>query len=118
MAELKSNRVATVEILGSEYRLTGDDESHMKRLAQFVDNKLRECSENGMVYSSGRLGILTCLNIADQLFKVKNEQLELTNQTLDFVKKSIGKIDKILDCVSQKNEIDKIELTEAIYAKN
>lgn len=113
MAELKTNRVATVEILGSEYRLTGEDESYMKQLAQYVDSELRTCSENGMVYSSGKLGILTCLNIADQLFKSKYEQKEFTAQTLNLISKSIDRIDKVLGQLNQNNETHKLAPTEA-----
>lgn len=114
MAEFKTNRVATVEILGSEYRLTGDDELYLKQLARYVDSELRSCSEKGMIYSSGRLGILTCLNIADQLFKLKNEQKE----TLDSVTKLINKVDKVLGYITQNNETQKIEPIEAIHAHN
>lgn len=112
MAELKTNRVAVVEILGSEYRLTGDDENYLKQLAQYVDTELRSCSENGMAYSSGKLGILTCLNIADQLFKLKKEQKEVATKTLDSITELIDKIGKILDNVTQDNGSHKKEPTE------
>lgn len=89
MAELKTNKVTIVEILGSEYRLVGEDESYLKQLAQYVDKELRACSEEEMVYSSGRLGILTCLNIADQLYKIKDEYKKSVSGL-------ISKIDKII----------------------
>lgn len=113
MAELKTNRVATVEILGSEYRLTGEDEDYLKQLAQYVDIELRSCSENGMVYSSGKLGILTSLNIADQLFKLKRQQKETTTQSLEIISRLIDKIDKTIEHLEHNDDKHKIEPTEA-----
>jgi cell division protein ZapA len=118
MAEQKTNRATKVEILGSEYRLTGDDEAYLHQLANFVDNKLRECSDGKLVYSSGRLGILTCLNIADQLFKMEKDQKEFMTHTLEFVTNSIDKIDNVLDYISHETNLSKTELTETIYTKN
>lgn len=99
MAELKTNGATIVEILGSEYRLVGEDSSYLKLLAQYVDSQLRACSEEKMVYSSGRLGILTCLNIADQLFKLKAQYREI----LDHITKMLDKIDKILEDIERNN---------------
>lgn len=99
MAELKTNGATIVEILGSEYRLVGEDSSYLKQLAQYVDNQLRACSEERMVYSSGRLGILTCLNIADKLFKSKIQYREI----MDYITEMIDRIDKILEDIEQNN---------------
>lgn len=103
MAELKTNGATIVEILGSEYRLVGEDSSYLKQLAQYVDSQLRACSEKGMVYSSGRLGILTCLNIADQLFRLKDEYMGLASNLVDNITKILDKIDKILEDIEQDN---------------
>lgn len=114
MAEQKTNRVTTVEILGSEYRLVGEDELYLKQLAQYVDNQLRACSEEEMVYSSGRLGILTCLNIADQFYKLKEEYKKLLFLSLDSITRLINRIDKILGDTEQNDTslIKSIEPTE------
>lgn len=101
MAELKTNGGTHVEILGSEYRLAGEDSSYLKKLAQYVDSQLRACSENGLVYSSGRLGILTCLNVADQLFKLKNEYREFASDITGHIEKAIDRIDKILEDIER-----------------
>jgi len=109
MAELKTNGATIVEILGSEYRLAGENSSYLKQLAQYVDSQLRACSEGGMVYSSGRLGILTCLNIADKLFKLKIQYREI----MDYITEMIARIDKILEDIEQNNTTP----TEVISAR-
>lgn len=116
MAEQKTNGATSVEILGTEYRLVGEEESYLKELAQFVDRELRRCSEEKMVYSSGRLGILTCLNIADQFYKLKDEYKKLASSTIESIKKLIDKIDKILDNAKHKT-LGPEEPTEAISTK-
>lgn len=113
MAELKTNGTTIVEILGSEYRLAGEDSSYLKQLAQYVDSQLRVCSEGEMVYSSGRLGILTCLNIADQLFKLKDEYRVLASNLVDYITKILDKINKILEDIEQDNTTP----TEVISAR-
>ncbi len=118
MAEQKVNRATKVEILGSEYTLTGDDEAYLQQLASFVDTKLRDCSDGKFVYSSGRLGILTCLNIADQLFKIKKDNEKFMTHTLDFVTSSINKIDNILNHINHETNLSKTESSEVVYSKN
>lgn len=64
----------TVEIFGHEYKIKGDsDPGYMTQLAQYVDGKMREIAQ-GTPVGSARIGILAALNIADELFKERNEK--------------------------------------------
>jgi cell division protein ZapA (FtsZ GTPase activity inhibitor) len=64
----------TVEIFGHEYKIKGDsDPEYMTQLAQYVDKKMREIAQ-GTPVGSARIGILAALNIADELFKERNEK--------------------------------------------
>jgi cell division protein ZapA len=67
----------TVEIFGHEYKIKGHaDPEYMTQLAQYVDRKMREIAQ-GTPVGSARIGILAALNIADELFKERNEKREV-----------------------------------------
>jgi cell division protein ZapA len=68
----------TVEIFGQEYRIKGDaDPEHMARIARFVDGKMKEVARGTSVGSVAKIGILAALNIADELFKEREEKLQV-----------------------------------------
>lgn len=98
--------VATVEILGNKYQITGNDESYLKKLAQYVDSQLKLYKESGNAYSTGRLSILTCLNLADQLNKQKTEYETLVTEALDSINNVVDKIDNIIDKKEQEELIE------------
>ena len=68
-----------VYILGQRYTIKGDaPEEHIRKLASFVDSKLKEVHSTAPNISPVKASILAALNIADELFKLKNEQDEMT----------------------------------------
>jgi len=67
-----------VEILGERYSLKGDaDPRYVKRLAEYVDGKMREISKHTKMPSFGKIAMLASLDIADELHqeREKNERL-------------------------------------------
>lgn len=98
----------TVEILNQEYRLIGEEEKYLQKVAGYVDKQLRLLQEETSSYTSGRLGILACLNIADQLQKQKNEHRNLIAQLLNTINKLIGEIDSIINVTQNYPEVNKI----------
>lgn len=68
-----------VYILGQRYNIKGDaPEEHIRKLASYVDNKLKEIYTSSPNITPVKASILTALDIADELFKLKNEQEEMT----------------------------------------
>jgi len=62
----------TVEIFGREYRIKGvADEAYIQNVARYVDDKMKEMSRGTSLPSQDRLAILAALNIADELFQVR-----------------------------------------------
>ncbi len=60
----------TVHILGREYKIKGfADKNYIIKVAQYVDEKMRELSKSSSLPSHDRLAILAALNIADELFQ-------------------------------------------------
>jgi len=95
----------TVNINGREYNLKGmENEKYLKEVAEFVDSKLKEITSKNSFLSTGDAGVLTAINIADELYKVDTEadelrkakkSLEDRNQTLsDTIKGLRENVDK------------------------
>lgn len=68
-----------VYILGQKYNIKGDaSDEYIKELASYVDKKLKEVYSNSPNITPVKATILAALDIADELFKMKNQQEELT----------------------------------------
>jgi cell division protein ZapA len=67
-----------VYILGQKYTIKGDaPEEYIRKLAFYVDEKLREVNSSLPNMMPVKALILTSLNIADELFRLKNEEEKL-----------------------------------------
>ena len=70
-----------VEIFGSVYTVRGEkDPDYVRRVAEFVDRKMREISQVTDTVSTSRIAILACLNIADELMTILEESEELKSR--------------------------------------
>ncbi|HMV42155.1 MAG TPA: cell division protein ZapA [Leptospiraceae bacterium] len=66
-----------VNIFGSTYSISGEtDPEYVRRLASFIDNKMRELSASLPSASVQKLAILAALNIADEFFQFKELNTE------------------------------------------
>ena len=63
-----------VEIFGKKYTIRSDsDPPYTAELADFVDKKVREIADNYSAISSHKINILASIDIANDLFQIKNE---------------------------------------------
>jgi len=62
-----------VEIYDQPYNLRGSDPEYIKRLAEYVDSKMRAVAEQTSTVDSLRLAVLAALNIADEYNVVKRK---------------------------------------------
>lgn len=61
-----------VKILNQLYSIrSNDDPAYVQRLADYVDQKLKQVSEGTPSVDTLKVAILTALNIADELFRVR-----------------------------------------------
>ncbi|MBI5188395.1 MAG: cell division protein ZapA [Nitrospirae bacterium] len=68
-----------VYILGQKYIVKGDaTEEHIKKLAAYVNEKLKEVYDSSPNITPVKASILAALNIADELHRLKDEQENLT----------------------------------------
>jgi cell division protein ZapA len=73
----QKNKV-TVKIMDRDYTLVSDDSrEHMQKVANYVDDKMREIFDSNKKLSTSMIGVLTALNVADEYHKVKVEKEEL-----------------------------------------
>ena len=96
MEEVKSDAssVRSIQIFGREYKIKGHaDEAYIQEMAQYVDAKMRELSNNSSLPSQERLAILAALNIADELFQERNQ----TTETFSSIEQRAARMVAMLD---------------------
>ena len=64
----------SVTIFGSEYKIKGADPVYIGEVAAYVDAKMRELERRLSSGSPTKVAILTSLNIADELFREREEK--------------------------------------------
>jgi cell division protein ZapA len=75
--------VLKVNIYGTEYPIKGEvDVEYIRHVAEYVDRKMREVDQTTAAKSSLKVAILAALNIADELFREREEKTGLV-QTLE-----------------------------------
>lgn len=83
-----------VEIYDQEYCMRGElDPEYIRKLAQYLDAKMRSIAERTRTVDSLRVAILAALNIADEYHQVKSKY-EATTQELD---RKVGQCHHLLD---------------------
>ena len=76
----------SVTILGSEYKIRGADPDYIQVVAAYVDGKMRELEQRLPAGSQTKLAILASLNIADELFRERDERTRRDNELRDRAK--------------------------------
>lgn len=61
-------------IFGNEYTIRGDaEEEYIRRLAGYVNEKMNEIAEATPLTSPLKVSILTTMNLADEIFRLREE---------------------------------------------
>lgn len=70
--------ILKVNIYGTEYPIKGNtDIEYIKKVANYVDSKMREVNKNISIDSSLKVSILAALNITDELFREREKKTSL-----------------------------------------
>jgi cell division protein ZapA len=86
--------VLKVRIYGAEYLIRGQaDVNYMQSVAEYVNNKMLEIDQNSRVDSSLKVAILATLNIADELFREREEKERLRND----LEKKMQQLNELID---------------------
>ncbi len=87
-----------VSIWGMEYALRSDaDPKHVHEIAAYVDQKMRNLSDNSNVKSQIKIAVLSALNIADELFRLKAKHEKLLNEIENASDEISENLDRYLD---------------------
>jgi cell division protein ZapA len=71
-------RALDVEIMGQRLTVASDDgDDHVRRVAEYVDQQMRQLASGPRPASMMQLAMLTALNIASEYWKLQQEQEEL-----------------------------------------
>jgi cell division protein ZapA len=92
--------ILKVNIYGTEYPIKGNtDIEYIKKVAKYLDTKMREVNKNISIDSSLKVSILAALNITDELFR-ERDQNEASSSELE-LQDRIKKLNQDLDdCLS------------------
>lgn len=82
-----------VEIFGTRFTIKGEaDEEYVRQLARYVDDKMRTLSRKSPIYGAHRVAVLTALNIADELFRLRRHQEDVD----ELIRKKTGDLFEML----------------------
>jgi len=70
----------SVTIFGSEYKIKGADPAYIREVAAYVDHKMQELEGRLASGAPTKVAILTSLNIADELFREREERKRLVDE--------------------------------------
>ncbi|WP_245308254.1 cell division protein ZapA [Halalkalibacter urbisdiaboli] len=75
MADKEQKKRTTVSIYGQQYTVVGTEPpQHVKEVAQYVDQKMREIKKRNPYLDTTRLAVLTAVNVVDEYMKMLKEQ--------------------------------------------
>ena len=83
-----------IEILGREYFIKSNEgEERIREIAEYVNRKIKEISEGGKIVSTLNIAILVALNIADDYFRMIEDQEKMKNDVVSKTKQIVHLID-------------------------
>ncbi len=89
-----ASRVVTVEIHGQQYPIrSGLDPAYVAELAAYVDEKMRLAARESPSGDTLKLAVLAALNIADEYFRVIDDERRQSDQ----VANRAAELERMLD---------------------
>lgn len=83
-----------VDIYGETYTIKGEEnEEYIKKLADYVNKRMVEISNKFGSMTPTKIAILAALNIADDLFQIKEQSMETDSMTKEKFSQIIRKIE-------------------------
>lgn len=78
-----------VNIYGNEYSIMGEAEpEYILKLAEYIDNKMKEIGKTVATGNTAQIAILTALNIADEYFQIQEIKTNAGDLTGEMEKKT------------------------------
>jgi len=94
----KSVTATEVEIFGAVYHVRGDkDPEYLQELAEMVDRRMREISQQVNTVDTSKIAILAALNLSDELFQCRQQQDGDRGEVRERIVALTGKLEKALN---------------------
>jgi cell division protein ZapA len=95
----RAERNVKIEIYDQIYNVNaeGQNEEHLKEIATYVDTKMREVADATRMVDSVKVAVLAALNIADEMFALRDRQQQIEGPLRKRVEKCIGLVEKALE---------------------
>lgn len=104
---MKERNKLTVKIADKEYTIIADESrEYMHKVADYVDKKMDIVRKQDNRLSTAMIAVLTSINTADEYFKLKSKEKELTKTITDYAAQ-IDKLNKEIDTLKRSNTISK-----------
>jgi cell division protein ZapA len=87
-----------IEIYDQMYSVnSGQSDEYLQELAAYVDAKMREVAEATHIVDSVKVSVLASLNIADELFTLRERQQQLEGPLRKRVEKCVDLVEKAIE---------------------
>ena len=87
-----------IEIYDQTYNVnSGQSDQYLRELASYVDSKMRDIAEATQIADSLKVAVLAALNIADEMFAVRERQKQIEGPLRKRVDKCVGMVEKALE---------------------
>jgi cell division protein ZapA len=87
-----------IEIYDQVYNVnSGQSDQYLRELASYVDGKMREVAETTRIADSLKVAVLAALNIADEMFTLRDRQQQLEGPLRKRVEKCVSMVEKALE---------------------
>ncbi len=93
---MTQNGSIRVEIYDQTYSLRGTDPEYIRKLAEYVDGKMRAVAEQTATVDSLRLAVLAALNIADEYQLLKRSIDNMSSDLSQRTGRMAGALDEVL----------------------
>ena len=91
--------VMYVQIMGHEYPVESNpgDDLYVNRLAQFVQERMKEVKDESQIVDSYKLAVMAAMNISDELFRLKDSKGSSSHAVEAQADKLLGLLDAALN---------------------
>ena len=87
-----------VEIYDQSYNIHAEgNEENLRKVAAYVDGKMRDVAESTRMADSLKVAVLAALNIADELFVAREREQTLEGPLRQRVEKCVTLVEKALE---------------------
>ncbi|OGG53990.1 MAG: hypothetical protein A3F84_04835 [Candidatus Handelsmanbacteria bacterium RIFCSPLOWO2_12_FULL_64_10] len=78
----KETRTTTVKVFGVEYPISSpEDPAYTRRVADYVDKKMREIARQSRVLDQSKLAVLVAMDVADELLMLRRKRYAIIGRT-------------------------------------